>query len=471
MMNLRLGAIVFLCAVGCTPKLPATNTNTADADATNLDAASVDQFVAQEVVARDLVTQDRTASADGACATESAGAEPVPLDLYVMMDSSRSMLESTTAGATKWSAVTSALTAFFNDPQSAGIGVGLRYFPDVQPNVPATCTADTACAAFGPCDLRKSCVRTGKTSTAVTLCGDTTLPQCASDESCSLLGTCPIAGGYCVPAGSTACDGGEMCKPIDGYCHARDICESAPYAVPTVAVGQLPGAAAALSSSLTTHKPDGFTPTGPALSGALQFAKARAMANAGHKVAVLFVTDGLPSECTPLDLAGIGAIANTAATGTPAVPTFVIGVFSTTEATTATPNLNALATKGGTGSAVVISTNQDVTQVLQGALNQIRTKEIACEYKVPPSSGGGAIDFGKVNVQYTSGAGKVATIGHVASATACDATRGGWYYDVDPATGARPTSIKACGATCSQVQGDSSGRVDIVLGCVTVSIE
>ncbi|MBC8133482.1 MAG: hypothetical protein H7X95_10925, partial [Deltaproteobacteria bacterium] len=267
-----------------------------------------------------------------------------------------------------------------------------------------------------------------------------------------------------------ACNGGEICKPIDGYCHARDVCDVAPYATPAVPVAVLPGGAAALTGALTTHMPDGFTPTGPALSGALRYAQARAAANPNHKVAALLVTDGLPSECTPLTIDGIAQIARTGAMGAPSIPTFVIGVFSQLESTMAATNLNTLASAGGTGTAVVINTNQNVTQELQTALAQIRTKALACAYKIPPPTTG-AIDFGKVNVQFTNGAGATTTIGHANTKATCDPVRGGWFYDVDPSTGAKPTSIVACDSTCAQFQSDMAGRVDIVLGCVTIVIE
>jgi hypothetical protein len=59
-----------------------------------------------------------------ACAAESKKAELLPLDLYIMLDKSGSMQGS------KWSSVTSAIDAFVKDPQSAGLGVGLDFFPD-----------------------------------------------------------------------------------------------------------------------------------------------------------------------------------------------------------------------------------------------------------------------------------------------------------------------------------------------------
>jgi hypothetical protein len=66
-------------------------------------------------------------NSDGsACAAETQTADLVPLDLYIMLDKSGSMGNGT---GSKWEAVTTAMQAFVNDTASAGIGVGLQYFP------------------------------------------------------------------------------------------------------------------------------------------------------------------------------------------------------------------------------------------------------------------------------------------------------------------------------------------------------
>ncbi|WP_437735126.1 vWA domain-containing protein [Sorangium sp. So ce1335] len=57
------------------------------------------------------------------CAQTSAAATLLPLDMLVLLDRSGSML-----GA-KWSGVTSAISTFVNDAASAGMNVGLTYFP------------------------------------------------------------------------------------------------------------------------------------------------------------------------------------------------------------------------------------------------------------------------------------------------------------------------------------------------------
>ncbi|WP_437591002.1 vWA domain-containing protein [Sorangium sp. So ce1000] len=57
------------------------------------------------------------------CAQASAEAALLPLDMLILLDRSGSMLGS------KWSGVTSALSAFVTDAASAGMNVGLTYFP------------------------------------------------------------------------------------------------------------------------------------------------------------------------------------------------------------------------------------------------------------------------------------------------------------------------------------------------------
>ena len=157
------------------------------------------------------------------------------------------------------------------------------------------------------------------------------------------------------------------------------------------------------------------------------------------------------------------------ASGSPSILTFAVGIFKGgTEATTAQSNLNMLASAGGTGTAVIIDvTGNNVTQQLHDAIAMAQTKAIACSYTIPASTGGSGVDFNKVNVTFTSGAGAVTTVGHTTGASACD--KGGWYYDIDPSQGT-PTQIIACPSSCSGFQTDVSGQVQIVLGCATISV-
>jgi Mg-chelatase subunit ChlD len=68
----------------------------------------------------------------GACASISAAAERVQLDMIFLIDRSGSM------SGPKWTGTKSALSKFFNDPASNKIGVGLSYFPNykAEPCIP-----------------------------------------------------------------------------------------------------------------------------------------------------------------------------------------------------------------------------------------------------------------------------------------------------------------------------------------------
>jgi hypothetical protein len=420
------------------------------------------------------------------CAATSTPAKLIPLDLYVITDSSKSMLETTSGGITKWEALKAAMTGFFSDTTADGLSVALKFFPDEQPAIPAACTDDTQCGAFGPCDQRKACVTAGTFSkTLTTLCA--TDAECGTGEVCVPVQRCDNGAEcskvYCVSSGPDAPCTAD-CVPFDGYCRSRDVCTGANYATPVVDMGELPAAAQPLIDALNARSPDGFTPTGPALTGALEYAVARQNASPGRKVAVVLVTDGLPGgfipmspppECTPGDVAGVGALISAGAMGTPSIPTFVIGVFGPCDLIDQNimpqANLNTWAVAGGTTQAVLISTDQDVTQQLRDALAQVRTKAIACQYSVPANDDG-ALDFGKVNVQYASGAMPATTIGYVGGVddASCDPTLGGWHYNADPKAGGTPTEIIVCPQTCAQLQAVADVHVDIAYGCTTIEI-
>lgn len=66
------------------------------------------------------VVSEEFASCFDSCQNAAVG----PANLYIMFDSSLSMEDDN-----KWQNATSALGAFFSDPESAGLGVALRFFP------------------------------------------------------------------------------------------------------------------------------------------------------------------------------------------------------------------------------------------------------------------------------------------------------------------------------------------------------
>ncbi|MEM6790192.1 MAG: vWA domain-containing protein [Myxococcota bacterium] len=71
------------------------------------------------------------------CASQTLEGERQPVQMYIMFDRSGSMLQDQ-----KWAGATAALTAFFQDDDSAGLGIALRFFPD---DAPAAGCNENAC--------------------------------------------------------------------------------------------------------------------------------------------------------------------------------------------------------------------------------------------------------------------------------------------------------------------------------------
>jgi Mg-chelatase subunit ChlD len=403
------------------------------------------------------------------CASATQEAKELPLDLYLMLDTSGSMDDLVAPQKSKWNSVVTAMTAFLNDPSSAGIGVGLQYFPLTQAGVPTSCTASSQCGNAGPCFFN-ACAVTG---TAVYPCD--TRANCPGNAACMPIGYCQYDHDtICSPTGAD-CGNDSNMFPL-GMCQAfttstciqGDSCTVADYKTPAVPIALLPGAAAALTASLAAHSPTGNTPTAAALEGAIEQAQAYAVANPGHSVVAVLATDGIPDECIPNDIPTIAQIAAAGLAGTPSIKTFTIGVFTPSDAPSGTVAVNQIASAGGTKQAFVINTmSQDVEAQFQAALTSIRGAALPCQYEVPLPEAGNA-DYGKINVQYTPGAGVATGLPYVETAARCG-TGGGWYYDVDPTEGGTPRAVIVCPSTCTTLQNDSKGRVDVVIGCQTVT--
>ncbi len=393
----------------------------------------------------------------GACAAETAKGEQVPLDLYIMLDSSGSMVDKTASGPTKWDAVKQAIAGFVAAPGSAGLGVGLQFFPLNKQGVPNSCTNNNQCGSGGPC-LLKTCLG----GPGIVPCSNN--GQCGFGGSCVDLGNCALdPTTICAPIGSNCGATGQCVKLTSSFCSNATECSNVRYATPAVNIAVLPGNAAAINASMNANSPHGNTPTGPALQGAIDHAKQYAGQNPGHTVVTVLATDGLPTSCTMTSIPQIAALAQAGKNGTPSISTFVIGVFAPAD-TAAAQNLNAIAAAGGTNTAFIINTSGNVTQQFLQALDQIKGKALPCEFKVPtPTSG--QVDYNKVNVQVTSSGGNTSLL-YVGDASKCDPTNGGWYYDIDPAAGT-PTKIAVCPSTCTAFKGQTGAQVDILIGCKT----
>jgi hypothetical protein len=153
------------------------------------------------------------------------------------------------------------------------------------------------------------------------------------------------------------------------------------YVTPEVEIAPLPGNAASIVNALRAHSPTTFTPTAPALKGAIEHMKGWAPAHPGRRPAVVLVTDGYPTECTPQAIAEIAQIAAEGYSSTPRVLTYVVGLVSGGSL----DNMNGIAAAGGTGHARAVI-GPDVASQLEGAMLDIATTP-AC---TPSANGCGA---------------------------------------------------------------------------------
>jgi hypothetical protein len=212
----------------------------------------------------------------------------------------------------------------------------------------------------------------------------------------------------------------------------------------------------ALFNAFIGLDPFGGTPLSVALEGAVSWAKDTLAQNPGHKAVIVLVTDGEPTDCNKNGSFLVSTAK--AAFESAGVVTFALGLEGASKSL-----LDQIAAAGGTESGIIIGTDNAKEELL-AALDAIRDKQLACDYAIPESTTGEAVDTSQVNVLYYPGDGSAKqTFGRVPSKADCG-DKVAWYYD-DPVT---PKKIKFCPAACAVVQPDTKAAVQIVLGCNTI---
>jgi hypothetical protein len=146
------------------------------------------------------------------------------------------------------------------------------------------------------------------------------------------------------------------------------------------------------------------------------------------------------------------------------VSTYVVGILMGDPLGMA--NIEALATAGGAGAPFLIATANDFQERFLSSLNEIRGAALPCEFTIPPPATG-TLDFGKVNLRFVH-AGTSDDVLYTGGANNCG--KGGWYYDVDPAT-KPPTRVIACPSTCQSWKADGMAKVELRFGCATRYVE
>jgi hypothetical protein len=236
------------------------------------------------------------------------------------------------------------------------------------------------------------------------------------------------------------------------------------YRTPTVEIGLLPGNAPAIVSAITSQQLGNLTPSYPALQGALEHAAEWQAANPMRPVAVVYATDGFPTDCDNMSIPSLAALAQQYANptdGSRRIRTFVVGVGVGADAALA-PGLDDIAQAGGTHQAHLV-VNQGAIAELTDRLRRMAFSPIMCELDMPQPLGGEIIDPAEINVRFTPRNGEAEIIHNVAGEAQCATSGGGWYYD-DPTS---PTTIHICDETCEFFGG---GVVEILMGCRTFSL-
>ena len=236
----------------------------------------------------------------------------------------------------------------------------------------------------------------------------------------------------------------------------NETCNSTDYGTPAVPWGQLPYVS--FTSWVNGLQATGYTPSVPALQGAVDACKSRLQSEPNHKCVVVFVTDGNPEgNCPPTGSSAQTPLGNIAADSCASgIPVFTIGF----------PNLPALgqgiinhvADQGCTDQAFIIQSGSMGSQFTD-QLKAIQNASLGCEFLVPQSDGG-LIDPEQVRLTYTPGGGGASQeFPRVDDASQCSGV--GWYYDDNNS----PSKLILCPDACTLVKADSTGEVNVAFGC------
>lgn len=400
------------------------------------------------------------------CAEDVQTAKLSPVDLLLLLDASGSMAEKVGA-RNRWEMAREALVSFLQDGRSAGLGIGLQLFPLHT----KTCNDDGTCflPAPGGCRTFSTCLAPNARSGSGEACGLDGDEPCAAGSTCTPLGRCSVTGGDCVGVGQP-CPGGapnDMCGARPRQCRlgpsSRGSCTVADYVTPAVPIMDIPGATARLMGNMDARLALGTTPLGPAIKGALTYLGTHMQSRPDRRTVLVIVSDGVPEGCIGgNDVATIAADLRAAAARTPALTTYMVGVFADNEPPEVRAAVDQIAMAGGAGAPFIVSPNEQLAEKFLGALNQIRGAALPCDLAIPKPAKGD-LDFGKVNVRVTGTAGPVDLV-YVGSRDRCAATRDGWYYDVDPIM-ATPARVHLCPAVCDRVKADAKASVELQFGC------
>jgi hypothetical protein len=263
---------------------------------------------------------------------------------------------------------------------------------------------------------------------------------------------------------------------IDFYGQWIDVdnCDPVTYSTPEVEIAPLPGVGPAILSAYSAWQPGGTTPTRPAFEGAILHAQAWKAAHPDHAVYVVFITDGTPNGCgdglndTRQVGDDLGAIA-AAAAADPASPvgTFMVGILGQEVPEADFRYLVTTVAGGGGTTPVVVEATDDLAVDFTAALDAIRIEATPpCSVQIPEPAPGETPDYGQVNVVLTLSGEDPERLPQVAPP--CE-TEAGWYYSYGPDPEV-PVRIELCPSTCTLVHSGDVTRLDVELGCRTLTL-
>lgn len=229
-------------------------------------------------------------------------------------------------------------------------------------------------------------------------------------------------------------------------------CSASAYVTPAVTPTALPNDKAFADAIAALDPPNEFgTPTFPALSGTIDYAKSVLAEDTARKVAIVMVTDGNPVSCEGNTIQNT---ANAAAAVADQIPTYVIGVGDSLDA------LDSIAQGGGTEEAFIVSLDnpEQTRNDLLEAINLIRGQAISCEIDIPAPPVGKKLDPEKVDVRFTVEGQPGVSLKYGTECTGDTA----WRYD----DAAAPKTIELCADACTTVKAEAKGTLDVVFGCV-----
>jgi hypothetical protein len=246
-------------------------------------------------------------------------------------------------------------------------------------------------------------------------------------------------------------------------------CDVDAYATPDVPIDFLSDNAGPLTDAIEENTSEtndgalfptygGLTPSVPAFTGALTYAKQWAEDHPERPVVVVFATDGYPTDptsdvddaCDDTSISTLEDLAEEYLNGDPRISTFVVGIGEVS-------NLKRVADAGGTNDAFFVNDCPTAIEDLTESLKRVANSPALCGFEVPEPPAGQTIDPDEVNVVFTPKNGTPEIIYKVPTGGNCGSS-GGWYFD----NANEPEQIFVCPQSCSMFGG---GTIEIVVGC------